>query len=511
MNNRQPAPAESKEKEEKILFAQPASQLKIEDVLVRFLQKIEISRDRSYLSLVKIKKDFLRILKAQQNNDTESENNLREAFRTNLNNLMRNISHLYSVTVDDISFYDAILALVRFNPPINSTDPMTLDEIKPENQVRISDGYQFDVESLYNWIQSTPLESLVNPSTNVKLNEQDKQTILKAVNRYAERERKEVKILTGNPHLHGDPAYDATMALARELQQPQPVIAPPNNTGNRQVDDAYLNELALFLISQRTSALLSMSDRALDELRNRLLHESDDSDNEDNEPDDSDDDRPLPNTVIEELRNARREDANRLRSLRARALNTDIPYSGSNLHASPFSSALRAYGFFSPSPNRYIEETITALRSYGATLELLRTWISPNRDPFTSEHKNALIYLVTGQPRASYVGFNPPERLLTEEQRLTPEQAVQEINSLNSDQAKALLENYAFGLRGHHLREWQAPPDNSSFTLDHAEALKCLFRREHLSPEEAMARINGKNESEAFAIYRALNQPRPRI
>lgn len=406
---------ESKEREEKVLPVQPVSQLKIEDIFVRFLQKPEINQDRSYVTLVKLKQDFIKFIKAQQNKDVKLDMLYEDFCKQLTNAITKNISHLYSVTIDAVSFYDVMLTLVRLCPPINPTDPFTLYEIKPENQVRISDGHQFDVESLYQWIQSTRLESLANPLTGVKLIEQDKQTILKAVKRYTEREGKEFKILQGNAHLHGDPDFDATMELARELDPSQSII--PQQMGN---------------------------------------------------------------------------ESERLRRIDA-------------LFSIPFFSRILIY---SPSDNRIYQsrnsmrETVTALSSYGMTQEILSAWHSVDGDPFTVVQKEILIYLVTGQPRESLVGITQPEPPLSVEQRLTPEQAVREIDLLWQDQIKALFENYAYGLRGNHLRQWQAPPDNPRFTLCHAAALKILFREGHFSPEEAMERINGKTESEAIDIFR---------
>ena len=161
--------------------------------------------------------------------------------------------------------------------------------------------------------------------------------------------------------------------------------------------------------------------------------------------------------------------------------------------------------FSSQRAGLFREDTLKALRPHGITKEKLNSWTPPRGEPFfLIEHQEALVYLVTGLPQTGSSNITPTEEFLPADQQLTPEQAINEINSLYCHQAIALRENYRLGLRGHHLRAWQAPADNSDFSRDHIIALNYLFRQERLTPEAAVARLNGKTQSEAVDIYKSF-------
>ncbi len=151
---------------------------------------------------------------------------------------------------------------------------------------------------------------------------------------------------------------------------------------------------------------------------------------------------------------------------------------------------------------RIMRETVAALSEQGLTEEMLRSnWVSSSPyNEFSELQQTTLTYLMTGR-RPAYLEESIP--ILPVEMHLTPEQAIQEINRLSIYQLHALQENYVFGLRGDHLRNWQGPPTNQYFSLGHSSALNLLFRNQHLTPEQAMVRINGKTDNGAWDIYRS--------
>ncbi|HVE44288.1 MAG TPA: hypothetical protein VNC84_04035 [Gammaproteobacteria bacterium] len=103
-----------------------------------------------------------------------------------------------------------------------------------------------------------------------------------------------------------------------------------------------------------------------------------------------------------------------------------------------------------PNQEKAIHDTVEALQDYGLTERYLRKNI---QSPFLycGVQKHILIYLVTGR--------HPIEQcaslILPEEIRLTPAQAMSEIEDLNAPMIQVLEEYYIHGLRGVHLREFQ--------------------------------------------------------
>ncbi len=156
-----------------------------------------------------------------------------------------------------------------------------------------------------------------------------------------------------------------------------------------------------------------------------------------------------------------------------------------------------------------IVKAANALAEYGVTEQLIREkWQSsqnysgviPQYIPFTDSNSWALIFLISGQPPEVLLEIEYLSEL-PEGMRLTPEEAFGQINGLDGIQVKTLTWLYSYGLRAHHLRNWQNEHDSRSFLLGHHCALKDLVIREHRPVEEAINILQGKSEEEAWDIY----------
>lgn len=139
-------------------------------------------------------------------------------------------------------------------------------------------------------------------------------------------------------------------------------------------------------------------------------------------------------------------------------------------------------------PTAEFEAMVQTLQPCGFSEPLLRPFIMayPVEAPFQSTHLNILIYLVSGvypNPRDSA----PP---LILEQRLSPEQALNEIKGLNKEQLWALKNLYTLGLRGDLLRNFEGP---EGFTTAHLITLQYFMRDRNptMSALKAMGRIQG--------------------
>lgn len=100
-----------------------------------------------------------------------------------------------------------------------------------------------------------------------------------------------------------------------------------------------------------------------------------------------------------------------------------------------------------------------------------------NQQEFTVFHKKALSVLVK------------------EPHNMSMRCALNQIDGLNEFQAYALKENYAAGLRGGHLRDWNS--SNPISTSAHVRALYCLITERGVTPEKAIAKINSLDEEQA--------------
>lgn len=154
--------------------------------------------------------------------------------------------------------------------------------------------------------------------------------------------------------------------------------------------------------------------------------------------------------------------------------------------------------------DRLFRETAEALQAYGLTEAYLRDNFRTPEGFFGETEKELLIYLVTGiPPEADPCLPSSYLLLLREEQKLTPAQAILEINHLSTLKKMALEQLYAYGLRGDHLRAFQPSGEGNSFLSVHTFALVYLIRdkRPPLAPEEAMQRLNGLDYRQAATIH----------
>lgn len=151
---------------------------------------------------------------------------------------------------------------------------------------------------------------------------------------------------------------------------------------------------------------------------------------------------------------------------------------------------------------RFFNQTIEALspEPYGLTAKYLRDNLRYPDHSFTHYHYVLLVYLVKG--------FDPEDhpleksRDLRPEERLTPKQAIEELNDLCGIMRITLKSLYASGLRGSHLRNFQPA---SKFDFEHYRALEYFIkdREPALTAEAAMDRINGLTGTDVIAVVDA--------
>lgn len=96
---------------------------------------------------------------------------------------------------------------------------------------------------------------------------------------------------------------------------------------------------------------------------------------------------------------------------------------------------------------------------------------------------------------------------LLRDKNLSPRQALNEIVNINSYQAVALVKLYDSGLRGDYLRAYQDTPDNHAyFDYHHRNALSYFMEKKQFSPEKAIAEINGLSEEQIDALLKLTDK-----
>lgn len=134
----------------------------------------------------------------------------------------------------------------------------------------------------------------------------------------------------------------------------------------------------------------------------------------------------------------------------------------------------------------YAARAIEECRMLGLTENIILDWQPPTSYPypkvnFSFNHFQVLKYLL--------------------EQKLSPKNAINEINRLNEDQARALIELYAKGLRGDHLRAEQK--NGKRFTSANLESLLQKTLHENQDPIVALQQIFDQKPT-ASAVYRKV-------
>lgn len=162
---------------------------------------------------------------------------------------------------------------------------------------------------------------------------------------------------------------------------------------------------------------------------------------------------------------------------------------------------------FSRYSARMMQETLEALRDHHVTETMIRQHWQPREltSDWCGGHKDALIFLITGQPPRPILGLDRIEPL-SAEFCLSPVDALREMNRLCDSGLKALMKLYCYGLRGDHLRNWrgagQYNPNNDLFMLGYEQALVVLIEKKGIPVEEAVAGITGITEDAAWDIVR---------
>lgn len=99
-------------------------------------------------------------------------------------------------------------------------------------------------------------------------------------------------------------------------------------------------------------------------------------------------------------------------------------------------------------------------------------------------------------------------KLVTNE-KLLPEQALEEIDKLTYYMCEAIVEFYSKGLRGDDLRKWISPPNSSKkFSDEHLSTLRYIIEKQKIFPSDAIKKLNCLNEIEALAYqFEQLSLP----
>ncbi len=96
-------------------------------------------------------------------------------------------------------------------------------------------------------------------------------------------------------------------------------------------------------------------------------------------------------------------------------------------------------------------------------------------------------------------------KYLLTDKKLLPSEVIREIRDLNCYQAEALKNLYNKGLRGTHLRMFKKNHEiHAYFSYEHRNALNFLI--EKLSPEKAIAEINGLSEDQVKALIKLFDR-----
>lgn len=89
---------------------------------------------------------------------------------------------------------------------------------------------------------------------------------------------------------------------------------------------------------------------------------------------------------------------------------------------------------------------------------------------------------------------------LIHDQHLSPKTAIEQLSGLDENQAILLHRLYKDGLRNHHIQQWQPYPKLEYFTNKHTETVIYLMQEEKLTPGNAISEINQLHINEADLI-----------
>lgn len=159
-------------------------------------------------------------------------------------------------------------------------------------------------------------------------------------------------------------------------------------------------------------------------------------------------------------------------------------------------NGIRNRGGWSREDNEGMVRVCRELESYSLTITMLEQALG-DRNFIYAVHGAALIYFITGESPLSYgVAF------LDESSRLTPQEALREINGLNAFKVTLLIKLYSFGLRGEHLI------GTDDFGMGHDQLLTYLIKEQNIPPLEAIQQVNGLSSDDAWNIWKQQTSSR---
>lgn len=117
----------------------------------------------------------------------------------------------------------------------------------------------------------------------------------------------------------------------------------------------------------------------------------------------------------------------------------------------------------------------------------LMNLLTRSTSKYREEHAKALSYLLTHK-------------------NISPRQALNEIININSYQAQSLVKLYDYGLRGNHLRAYQRDEEKDAyFGYDQRDALSYFIQEKQFSPDKAIAEINGLSREQIEALMKLFD------
>lgn len=427
-----------------------------------------INRDKDSLSLTQPLLSVLNYLDVGTPEDIA-------ALRGEIKSWINNNPQTAARTIDNMSLHDALhsfLIAMAAAKPINTEDPITQDAVAESKRIVTSDGYQFDAESLLTWIKTKG--KMVNPLTNLIFAEKDQLGIIV----YAAENKIDITHTYSGPEQEDPGLLRSALDAMNTDQRPSLFGEDPEHIVERfywptRQGSIYRPQVSHTDILGSGRRLSTTRRLGINPPTSHFLFESGEY---------------RDNTTTTRIGN-----------------NIGINFNPSFFGSSPRNDAIDRLGI---SNNTWMQRTVTALTQYGLTIDyLMRHW--QGRDGVFSDGvfdefvSNLLIYLVTGSDQSRNEDKLPS---LTAEQRLSPAQAINEINGLTYNEFRALSSNYAYGLRKNHLLSWRSSSNSIYFGQGHGDALTLMLGEQHLSPEEAIQRISGLTESQAWDLYREIRR-----
>lgn len=163
-----------------------------------------------------------------------------------------------------------------------------------------------------------------------------------------------------------------------------------------------------------------------------------------------------------------------------------------------------------------MRETLQAFAGRKQLPLITETFIRQNWHPCSTDgswdgfSKEALIYLVTGQPAGGLFDdhFHGKLKPLPSALQQDPVAALDNMSNLDDRALTVLCRLFGHGMRGHHLRSWMQDSHLQFMMPGYCSAILALVEKQNTPVEEALERTKGVTEDEAWGIFRSANNER---